>query len=192
MSNEITEFESDAYSLFIFGFNSASTKEKCVPRLNKFFDFINLNGTMQERCSTFAKTAKDKSSWAVNSVIKYLQMNKERVEKREITAATLRNNVKVLKLFCERIDKCEMIEKLMWENYRNEISPFKRTLILREITRMQSYLSSYYEATKDVMMESDLMKKYCIPEFETAGDRIVANTHLLTDKESHTMNSITK
>lgn len=28
-------------------------------------------------------------------------MNKDRVEKKEITAATLRNSVKVLKLFCE-------------------------------------------------------------------------------------------
>ena len=50
MSKEITEFESDPYSLFIFGFNSPSTKEKCVPRLNKFFEFVNLNGTTEERC----------------------------------------------------------------------------------------------------------------------------------------------
>lgn len=59
---------------------------------------------MQERCSTFAKKAKDQPSWAVSSVIKYLQMNKDRVEKKEITAATLHNNVKVLKLFSEMND----------------------------------------------------------------------------------------
>jgi integrase len=101
MNKELTEFDADPYSLFIFAFNSPSTKEKCVPRLNKFFDFINLDGNMQERCLIFAKNAKDHPSWAIGSVIKYLQMNKERVEKKEITGATLRNIVKVIKLFCE-------------------------------------------------------------------------------------------
>jgi hypothetical protein len=55
MSKELIEFESDPYSLFIFALNSPSTKEKCVPRLNKFFEFINLNGTMQEKSLTFVK-----------------------------------------------------------------------------------------------------------------------------------------
>ncbi|MDW0201298.1 MAG: hypothetical protein QOA57_03575 [Nitrososphaeraceae archaeon] len=49
MNKELIEFESDPYSLFIFTINSPSTKEKCVPRLNKFFEFINLNGTMQDK-----------------------------------------------------------------------------------------------------------------------------------------------
>lgn len=56
---------------------------------------------MQERCLTFAKKAKNEPSWGMGSAIKYLQMNKERIEKNEITGATLRNNVKVLKLLCE-------------------------------------------------------------------------------------------
>lgn len=104
MSKELTQFECDPYSLFIFAFNSPLTKEKCVPRLNKFFDFINLHGTIQERCSIFAKNAIDQPSWALSSVIKYLEMNKDRIENKEITAATLRNNVKVIKLFCEMND----------------------------------------------------------------------------------------
>lgn len=76
MSKELTEFESDPYSLFIFAINSPSTKEKYAPRLNKFFDFINPNGTIQEKCSAFVKAATGQPSWALNSVIKYLQMNK--------------------------------------------------------------------------------------------------------------------
>ncbi|MDW0258163.1 MAG: hypothetical protein QN829_05500 [Nitrososphaeraceae archaeon] len=49
MNKELTEFESDPYSLFMFAINSPLTKENCVPRLNKFFEFINLNGTMQDK-----------------------------------------------------------------------------------------------------------------------------------------------
>ena len=66
----------------------------------------------------------------------------------------------------ERIDKCEMIERLMWQNFREEKSPFKRNLILRDIIGIQPYLSSYYEATENVMKESELMKRYHIPELE--------------------------
>jgi integrase len=104
MSKELTEFESDPYSLFLFAINSPLTKQKYVPRLNKFFDFIKLNGTIQERCKAFVKKAKDEPSCVVSYVIKYLQMNKERVERKEITAATALNYVKTIKLFCEMND----------------------------------------------------------------------------------------
>lgn len=104
MSKEQTQLESDPYSLFIFGINSPLTKEKYVPRLNKFFDFINLEGTIQEKCVSFAKNAADDSYWTVASVIKYLQMIKERIEKKEITAATALNYLKTIKLFCEMND----------------------------------------------------------------------------------------
>ena len=88
MSEEIAEFDTDPYSLFIFAINSPSTKLKCVPRLNKFFEFINLEGTIQEKCLTFVKNANNQPSWAVGSVIKYLQHNKERVQKNESTHCT--------------------------------------------------------------------------------------------------------
>jgi DICT domain-containing protein len=88
MSKELTEFESDPYSLFIFAINSPLTKQKYIPRLNKFFYFINLRGTIQERSKAFVKKAKDEPSCVIAYVIKYLQMIKERVEKKEITAAS--------------------------------------------------------------------------------------------------------
>ena len=67
----------------------------------------------------------------------------------------------------ERIDNYELILKLMWQNAINEKDPYKNTQILKEILSLQPYLSSYYEATKEVMKESNYMKKYNIPEFET-------------------------
>jgi hypothetical protein len=59
---------------------------------------------MREKCLIFAKKANDEPSWALSSAIKFLQMNKERFERKEITAATLLNSVKVIKLFCEMND----------------------------------------------------------------------------------------
>ena len=63
MSEELTEFESDPCSLFIYAFNSLSTKEKSVPRLNKFSEFGGLIGTLQENCATFAKNVTDHPSF---------------------------------------------------------------------------------------------------------------------------------
>jgi hypothetical protein len=68
----------------------------------------------------------------------------------------------------ERIDNCELILKLMWQNAMNEKDPYKNTQILEKILSLQPYLSSYYDATREVMKESVLMKKYNIPEFDTA------------------------
>lgn len=67
----------------------------------------------------------------------------------------------------ERIDKCELIEKLMWENYEKCKDPFKKVLILEKAISIQPDLSAYYEATERVMKESDLMKTYYLPISET-------------------------
>ena len=82
MNKELTEFESDPYSLFMFAINSSLTEEECDPRLNSFFDFIKLKGTIQEKCIIFPKKSKDEPSWVLGCLIKFLQMNKERIEKR--------------------------------------------------------------------------------------------------------------
>ena len=50
-----------------------------------------------------------------------------------------------------RIDTCELITKLMWQEYLRERSPYKRVLILKEIKEVQPFLSSYYQTTKMVL-----------------------------------------
>jgi hypothetical protein len=80
----------------------------------------------------------------------------------------------------QRIDICELIQKLMWQNVKEEKNPYKRNQILKDILSMQPLLSKYYEATRDVMKESDFMKRYYNPEFE-ASRHDVANSkgHLI-------------
>jgi len=80
----------------------------------------------------------------------------------------------------QRIDICELIEKLMWQNMKEEKDPYKRNQILKDILSMQPLLSTYHESTKEVMKESDYMKRYYNPEFE-ASRHDVANSkgHLI-------------
>jgi integrase len=59
---------------------------------------------MKERCTEFASKGLKDPSWAFHCIIKFMQFQRERVEREEITASTLRNFVKAIKLFCEMCD----------------------------------------------------------------------------------------
>jgi hypothetical protein len=81
------------------------TRDRYQTRLAKFLTFIGIAGnTVQERSRAFAKMGKDDSIWALNSVLKFVQFQKDRVDKKEISGATVRNYVKSIKLFCEMAD----------------------------------------------------------------------------------------
>ena len=59
-------------------------------------------------------------------------------------------------------NKCELVEKLMWENYR--AGDLKRVKILESIISIQPYNSGYYDATRYVLekrikTESDIEGK---------------------------------
>jgi hypothetical protein len=59
---------------------------------------------LQKRCNNFAYRGRSEIKWATEQIIKFLQFQKDRTQKGEITAATLRNFVKSIKLFCEVSD----------------------------------------------------------------------------------------
>jgi len=44
------------------------------------------------------------STWLANNVVKYLNTHRQRVERREISASTLINYIKPIKLFCEQLE----------------------------------------------------------------------------------------
>ena len=51
----------------------------------------------------------------------------------------------------DRVDRMELIESQMWINYWKEEDRYKKVKILAEIVSIQPYISSYYEATKDLL-----------------------------------------
>lgn len=59
--------------------------------------------SMEVRCNTFS-LMELKTHTGVNSIINFLQFQKGRVQRNEITGATLGNFVKSIKLFCEKSD----------------------------------------------------------------------------------------
>ena len=67
-------------------------------------DFANLNGHLQDRARMFAEMGTKDSIWAFNTILGFMQILKERVGRKEITAGTIRNYVKSIKLFCQMAD----------------------------------------------------------------------------------------
>jgi|SRR6266496_2543382 len=104
---ECLNVDSDPYDIFIFAINAQVTKQKYTYRLMKFFDFIDLEGeTIRQRCRNAVKMDRNSNNgkWLLNNILKFLQAQKGRVERKEITGATVRNFVKAIKLFCEMND----------------------------------------------------------------------------------------
>ena len=70
----------------------------------------------------------------------------------------------------ERIDQLELIQRLMWDEYDKEESPYKRASILEKIADIQPYLSNYYDLTREVIAPRDIesrqsSKENIIPEY---------------------------
>jgi hypothetical protein len=99
------ESSTDSYSMFLFAMRSPKTREKCTGRLRMFFDFLDIpGGAMVERSKTFCDRAKYDNGWAFSSIIQYLQKQKGRVERKEISAGTMKNYFQAIKLFCDMAD----------------------------------------------------------------------------------------
>jgi integrase len=94
----------DPWTLYLYAMRSPATKEKYLIRLGKFLNFLNLQGTIEEKARAFAEKGKDDSIWAFNGILKFIQFQKERFNRKEITAGTIRNYVKSIKLFCQMAD----------------------------------------------------------------------------------------
>jgi isochorismate hydrolase len=54
----------------------------------------------------------------------------------------------------ERLDTLKTIHNELWENYKRETNPTKKSNILMQISELQQYLSSYYDSTRYVMEKS--------------------------------------
>jgi len=82
---------------------SDATKDRYKRSLRNFFDFLEYNGDLSEQAKQFISNSnKNGKSWVTASVMKFLSFHKERVERGEIVAGTIRNYYKPVKLFLEQ------------------------------------------------------------------------------------------
>lgn len=85
------------------------TRDRYKTRLARFLDFIGIEGqaassSLEDKARAFAKKSRTDFDWAFASLLKFIQFQKERVDRKEISRATARNYVKSIKLLCEMSD----------------------------------------------------------------------------------------
>ena len=81
----------------------------------------------------------------------------------------------------DRVDRMELIESQMWINYWKEEDRYKKVKILAEIVNIQPYISSYYEATKDLLENREAsynIKRKC----ENNGNEVESSSWADVDK----------
>ncbi|MGA8916520.1 MAG: hypothetical protein WB474_11070, partial [Nitrososphaeraceae archaeon] len=82
----------EAWALYLYSMKSPITKEKYQRSLNKFLDFIGIEGrSLENKAKTFSLKGKKDQTWTFNKILSFLRYQKERVDRREVTGATVRN-----------------------------------------------------------------------------------------------------
>jgi hypothetical protein len=116
--------------MFKYSIRSELTRKYYERRLRRFFDFIQYEIEIKDietRSNAYAEKGKSNIDWTVNQIIRFLQFQKERVENKEITAATLKNFLKSLKVFYEAMNKT-ILQVLLWTFWHQDLLSLSRTV----------------------------------------------------------------
>ena len=89
---------------FLDGIPNATTQDHYKRFIKYFFNFLELGGDSIERnAEIFTEQAKD-TKLATSAIMKFIRYQKERIQKGEMTANSISNYYKPIKLFCEMND----------------------------------------------------------------------------------------
>lgn len=87
------EAKLDPWSLFMNAMKAPMTRDRYQIRVAKFFDFNGIgdeDNTLEEKARIFADRGKEDTDWAFGNILKFIHLQKERVDRKEITGATVR------------------------------------------------------------------------------------------------------
>jgi hypothetical protein len=182
----------DPYSLFLHAMKSPVTKKKYCRRLEMFFDFIKIPGeNLEFRCLTFVNSGKDNVNWVFTNILKFVLFYKQRIDKKEISGATLINYIKAIKLFCEMSDISINWKKITRGVSRGKRYASDRIPTLEEIRKIVEYPDRRIKPIVYTMCSSgirlgawDYLKwKHIIPIKNNKDEVIAAKIRVYADDE---------
>lgn len=91
-------------AMFLYPIKAEETRRQYTSKLKVFFDYTGLQGKLEVQAKQFVAMAIKEPGWAITYLMRFITLQKERVGKKEITEATLRNYYKPIRLFCEMND----------------------------------------------------------------------------------------
>src|SRR5680860_1329067 len=104
------------YANFLYALKSPEVRRQYPKLLKIFLDTIKfeLDKDIEERAYLLFQQSLSNKKWLENQIIRFVEYQKQRVERKEIAAGTLKNYVKVIKLFCQmnEIDNLVLWKKI--------------------------------------------------------------------------------
>jgi integrase len=193
--------ESDTWSLYLYAMKSRVTRQKYQKRLEKFFDFIGLEGaTVEEKSKVFVNIGRrEGDTWIFNNILKFMQYQLDRANKKEITGSTIRNYIKSIKLFCEMADFTIPWKKITRGLPRAKSYSDDRIPTIEEIQRLLEYPDRRIKAIVYTMTSSgirlgawDYLKWGHIRPIEIDGEVVAAKIIVYGDDEDEYFSFISK
>jgi integrase len=148
--------ELDPWMLYIYSIKSPATKEKYLLRLGKFLYYIGFQGALEDKARAFASKGKVDGNWAFSSIIRFIQFQKDRFNNKEITAGTIRNYVKSIKLFCAMADITLNWDKITRGLPKGRRYTDDRAPTLEEIKKLCEYPDRRIKAIVYTMISSGI------------------------------------
>jgi hypothetical protein len=108
---------------------SPETRKKYLQRMGYFFNYLNIPPhSPEERFQILTQKAEADLNRLINALFKYIQSHRARVDKKEISGATIRIYVKPIRLYCHQMDIPISWKKLMrgmpkGKRYANDRAP---------------------------------------------------------------------
>ena len=171
----------DPLQNFLYALKAPDSKRQYPRRLEYFFDYLGLTGTLKEKCLVFSNQAKNDLRWTQHQLMQYIQFQKDRSDKGDIAESTINNYYKSVKLFCEMNDILLNWKKIakgkpQHRDYANDRAP-----TLDEIKKLLDFPDRRIKVIVLVMLSSgirvgawDYLKwKHIIP-IKNEEDKVIA------------------
>ena len=95
----LKEEYNDPLQNFLYALKAPDSKRQYPRRLEYFFDYLGLEGSLKEKCIIFHNQAKKELQWTQHQLMQYIEFQKERAEKGEIAESTINNYYKSVVIF---------------------------------------------------------------------------------------------
>jgi hypothetical protein len=86
--------EKEPMAAFMYGLRAPDTKRQYPRRFQYFLNFLQISGTLKEQAKQFILKARENPQWAQQSLMSFIDFQKDRVRKGEITESTITNYYK--------------------------------------------------------------------------------------------------
>lgn len=81
----------------MYGLRAPDTKRQYPRRFQYFLDFLGIPGTLEEQAKQFVLKARENQQWAQESLMSFIDFQKDRVRRAEISESTITNYYKATK-----------------------------------------------------------------------------------------------